>query len=96
VGAYLAQATAESVFDPGHPILGDGGWSVVPLALAVGLIVAIAVHAAEDVTAAGPARPTRWQVRVVAVSVIRRGSVDSPRPAPLALQAAGRAPPLQV
>jgi hypothetical protein len=91
---YLAQAAAESLSDPGHPIVGHGGWSVLPLSLAMGLVVAAATREADRVLCRAPVTPTRWHIRVAMFQVPGFASPPSPRRAPLASQAAGRAPPL--
>jgi hypothetical protein len=91
---YLAQASAESFFDPGHPVLGHGGWSVAPLALAVGLVIAVVTREADHAMLGGSTRGVTWQVRLTGVALIARAPWCALRRAPLASQAAGRAPPL--
>jgi hypothetical protein len=96
VAVYLAQATAESFFDPGHPIVGHGGWSVVPLALAVAGAIVVLTGAADRAVMAIAAPPiSRIVVTGPAQAVaVAPSPVAIKRPAPLASRSAGRAPPL--
>ncbi|MGD9736676.1 MAG: hypothetical protein AB7V58_13905 [Solirubrobacterales bacterium] len=101
LGIYALQELAEGILFAGHPpglhgVFGDGGLWALPLAAALGAVVALALRVAAvarrwaaglgDVEAA-PAdeRPRR---------VPRPAAVFMPVLAPLALAAAGRAPPL--
>jgi hypothetical protein len=96
VGTYLVQASAESFFDPGHPIIGHGGWSVVPLALAVGFVIAVVSREADRAVLSGPALPMTLCVRACElVRVLALSRASSRRPVPLAAKGAGRAPPLR-
>jgi hypothetical protein len=99
VGIYVVQELLEGLFAVGHPggmngVFGHGGWWAVPVALAVGAIVAALLRIAWTVVdaarrlaspppLAGPALLVR---RPLAVSLV-------PWP-PLAGAAAGRAPPV--
>jgi hypothetical protein len=70
VAIYVCQESLEGLFATGHPggligIFGYGGWWSVPAALAVGLVLAAALHGA------------RWVLREVAQR--RRPPVGSPR-----------------
>jgi hypothetical protein len=66
LGAYVAQEWLEGALAAGHPagpagVAGHGGWLAVPLALAIGLLVALLVRGAELAVAAIRARPApRW------------------------------------
>jgi hypothetical protein len=97
---YALQELAEGMLVAGHPgglhgVFGDGGLWAVPLSIALGAVVALAVRVAEatkrwvaslagEDAAPAPARPRR---------ALRPQPVFMPAPAPLALAAAGRAPP---
>jgi hypothetical protein len=99
LGIYTLQELCEGMLVSGHPgglhgVFGDGGLWAVPLTLALGAVVALALRVADAakrwVAARGedkppaPARPHRAR---------RPAPVFMPAPAPLALAAAGRAPP---
>jgi hypothetical protein len=100
LGIYALQELAEGMLVSGHPggfhgVFGDGGLWAVPLAVALGAVVALALRVADvakcwvasladEPEAPAPARPRRAP---------RPAPVFMPAPAPLALAAAGRAPP---
>ena len=96
--AYVGQESLEVLLHPGHPdglagVFGEGGWTALLLALAVGAVIALLLRGAGEaiVLAArrGRARACSWPRR-------REGR---PRPAvatasaPLARHLAGRSPP---
>jgi hypothetical protein len=63
VGLYSAQEATEGLLAAGHPagivgIFGHGGWIAVPLAVAAGLAVALALRIGERLEAGAPARLT--------------------------------------
>jgi hypothetical protein len=97
LAVYVGQELLEGALASGHPgglvgVLGGGGWIAIPASLAVGAVVALLLRAAEGALrlvgaraprvgrSAAPARPSRL--------------VDLRRAAPLAVLAAGRAPPV--
>jgi hypothetical protein len=92
---YLVQAGAESLFDPGHPILAHGGWSVAPLALGLGALIALATREADRaLRSAAPRRLLSTRILCpVAVPGTPAPDPARPRLAPLARGLAGRAPP---
>jgi hypothetical protein len=95
VAIYLTQASAESFFDPGHPIIGHGGWVVGPLALVVGFAIALASREAEHVVRRHAGRI----ISHITSAPVHRSLVTArpalrPRFAPLAMRGAGRAPPV--
>jgi hypothetical protein len=95
VAIYLTQASAESFFDPGHPIVGHGGWAVVPLAFVVGLAIALASREAAHAVS----RPAGRIISHIASAAVHRSPIAArpalrPRLAPLATRGAGRAPPV--
>lgn len=74
---FACQETLEGIFATGHPggfaaVFGDGGWWAVPLAVAIGLILALAFHGAW------------WVVRTLAAlsrrQAGRRSASVPPRP----------------
>jgi hypothetical protein len=99
---YSCQELLEGVLSSGHPegfggVFGDGGWWAVPLSLACGLVVAVALRGARAAIRWAAARhrgPTTSHRRLAPVSRPRRLAL--PRPVPLAGAAAGRSPPLAV
>jgi hypothetical protein len=97
---YCCQELLEGALSTGHPgglqgVFGEGGWLAVPLSLALGTVVALALRGAgaairwAATRARSPSRPHR---RPVPAPRPRR--IVLPRTAPLAATAAGRAPPL--
>ena len=103
LGIYALQELAEGMFVAGHPagwhgVFGDGGLWALPLAVALGAVVALALRVAAVARrwAAGLGRdeaaPTTQRPR----RALRPAPVFMPALAPLALAAAGRAPPLAV
>jgi hypothetical protein len=101
VGIYAAQELAEGMLAAGHPgglhgVFGDGGIWALPLSLAFGAVVALALRAADAAKrwAAGLAERDEPPARIRARRPLRPAPVFMPAPAPLALAAAGRAPPL--
>jgi hypothetical protein len=97
---FGGQELLEGALSPGHPaglegVFGDGGWIALPLAAAVGLLVAALVRGADAaLTASGRAQITlRLQLALDAGSILAaRPARRAPR-APLAGVGAGRAPP---
>src|SRR4051794_9136523 len=91
---YVAQEGFEGVFTPGHPIWAHGGWTVVPLAIAVGGLVALLVTGAEKALVAAAraanARAEDWSLARVASNVVSvvRIELDA-----VARHLVGRAPP---
>lgn len=97
VGIYAVQETLEGLFAPLHPngaagVVGHGGWWAVPAAAVVALVVVALLRGGHAVlrlaAASAPLRP-----RVHTPRAAFRTTPDLLAPAPLALAAAGRAPP---
>jgi hypothetical protein len=101
LAVYTGQELLEGFLATGHPgglvgVFGEGGWCVLPLAPAVGGVLALALrgaHAAELVLAAvSRVRPVRARV----LPMLLGAPPSEPSfavPGPLARAAAGRAPP---
>jgi hypothetical protein len=102
---YVAQETVEGLLDPGHPgglggVFGHGGLVAVPLALAIGGLIAVADHGARAALAA----PSR--LRATRATGLRAPATPPSRPTRpglhpragdlLARHLAGRAPPQTV
>lgn len=98
VAIYAAQETLEGLFAQGHPggftgVFGQGGWWSLPIAALVALAIALLVRVgaeleralADSTTSAFTPAPFRTR---------RPGTPQLVVPRPLALLAAGRAPPL--
>lgn len=96
--AYVGQESLEALLHPGHPgglasVLGEGGWTALVLAVAVGALIALLLRGASAAIVLAArrrrARPRSWPLR----------GEGRPRPAlssasaPLARHLAGRAPP---
>ncbi|HEV2592359.1 MAG TPA: hypothetical protein VGU02_10750 [Gaiellaceae bacterium] len=91
---FVLQETLEGLFATGHPggvagVLGHGGWWAIPLALAVGLLLALVLRVADRI-ARSPSRPP---VLRGAATLLFPDTVGPLRARPLATAAAGRAPP---
>ena len=99
LATYAMQETIEALATPGHPgLLAHGGWRAVPIALAVGGLVALGMRGARaaDLAAAEAARP--WSPATVTafaapVFACSAPAPPAPRPRVLARRLAGRAPP---
>jgi hypothetical protein len=97
VAVYVAQETLEGMLATGHPtgfagVFGHGGWWALPAALAVGLAIALALRTADAIVARVHRAGTSARARVRARTPPSYDCAFS-RAAPLALAAAGRAPP---
>jgi hypothetical protein len=101
LGIYAGQELLEGVLASGHPtglaaLAVNGGWSALPLAMALATVVALLLRGAAAVEALvarrGRARPRRPRaaVSVPVLPLLSRGP-DGP---PLARKLASRAPPL--
>jgi len=99
LAVYCGQELLEGVLSSGHPsgfaaLAVDGGWSALPLAVGLGLLVALALRgvAAAEALVAKRARARRGRVRAPRA---RRPRPDAERPliSVLALKLASRAPP---
>jgi hypothetical protein len=100
LGVYVVQETLEAVATSGHPsLLAHRGWIALPIAIAIGGVVALLLRGAHaaDVAVAAAARP--WSP-LAAVPVASRvfalplAPLAVPRTGVLARRLAGRAPPL--
>lgn len=97
VGVYAVQEFLEGLVAAGHPggvhgIVGHGGWWAGVLAVAVGAVVALLLRVATVVVEA-VARRFRPRHIAAGSTVVLRPAAGTPRPRPLALAHAGRAPP---
>jgi hypothetical protein len=98
VAVYCSQEALEGALARGHPagagaLLGDGGWAALPLAVALGLLLALVVRGAEraiDLAAEPPVRVAR-PLPAVSVGVAARGVRLRGRH--LARHLGGRSPP---
>jgi hypothetical protein len=95
---YAVQESLEGIFENGHPdglagVFGHGGWLAIPLALAIGAVIALLLRGAAAVVAAVARRAPRLRRRSPGTLVFRERPFFAPRLAPLALCSAGRAPP---
>jgi len=98
VAVYAVQEFLEGLVAAGHPagvhgIVGHGGWWAGVLAFAVGAVIALLLRVATVVVDA-VARRFRPRHIAAGTAVVLRPTVGAPRPRPLALAHAGRAPPL--
>lgn len=91
---YVLQETLEGFFATGHPggiagVFGNGGWWAIPLAIVVGLALALVLRVADALarTTAAPPVPRGASLLLFPDAVGRL------RARPLATAAAGRAPP---
>ncbi len=98
VAVYAVQEFLEGLVAAGHPggvhgIVGHGGWWAGVLAVAVGAVIALVLRVASVVVEAAARRFRPRRVAAGAAAVLR-AAAGTPRPRPLALAHAGRAPPL--
>jgi hypothetical protein len=97
---YAGQELTEGMLSRGHPtglaaVFGHGGLVAVPLAIALGLLVALVLRGARAVLGAAAERPAAAvprQRRLAAVIRLAAGPLLAPT-SPLAANLAGRAPP---
>jgi hypothetical protein len=79
VAAYAVQETLEGALAPGHPgglagVVGHGGWAAIPLAAAIGLVIALVVGGAQraiELAAEPPVRVARPRTLVSLGSTVR-------------------------
>ena len=95
---YAGQELLEGALSAGHPrgveaVLGGGGWWALPLALAIGLLVALLMRGADALVALVAARRGRPRRRPLTRPALP-ALIDLPTPGGLARHMAGRAPPL--
>ena len=98
VAVYSAQEWLEGSFEAGHPgglagIFGHGGWWAVPLAVAFGLVVALAPSRRLRRRRDGCEVMARRRLRLLISGLSRPAEVPSVRRAVLAGNSSGRAPP---
>jgi hypothetical protein len=97
---FALQESLEGVLSAGHPaglaaLTAHGGLVAVPLAVAVGALVALALRGASAAVAAAAGARRRVVIRPAPVPRPAEG-VGAPARSPLARHLAGRAPPLLV
>jgi hypothetical protein len=97
LGVFAVQETLEAALGGGHALalLGHHGWIAVLLAAAAGGVLTLFLRGARAVVAAVARRGARRRTTARAAIPPRRRPAPAVRPrvAPLALSAAGRAPP---
>ena len=91
---FTVQESLEGLLASGHPggfsgVFGHGGWWAIPVALAVGLLLALLLRVADALARTSVAPPVVRGARLL----FARAAVASLRARPLATAAAGRAPP---
>ena len=99
LAVYTVQEGLEGSFAPGHPagiagIYGHGGWTAILFAAALGLLVAVALRGAHVALHAIARRACGTRRPRAKTASPRPRPIALPRPAALAGNAAGRAPPL--
>lgn len=97
LATYGGQELLEGVLAPGHPagvgaLLAGGGWWALPLAAAVGLVVAVLLRTANAAVEAAWGRPRGSRARRL-VSASPPPTVDLPSLPLVGRHLAGRAPP---
>jgi hypothetical protein len=96
---FATQETLEGIFATGHPggfaaVFGDGGWWAVPVASAIGLVLALIFHGAWWVVRTlADLRRRRPPLRGVAAAQIRAAQTFLAAPAPLISGWSTRGPP---
>jgi len=95
---YAVQESLEGLLESGHPVglagvLGHGGWVAVPLALLLGLVVALLLRGAAAIVGYVAGRAPRGAPRRPARSLLRLPRISPAPLEPLACHLAGRGPP---
>jgi peptidoglycan biosynthesis protein MviN/MurJ (putative lipid II flippase) len=95
VAIYVTQEAIEGAFAPGHPVWAHGGWTVVPLAIVIGALIAL-VSAGADHALVKAAQRASTQYEHRRISSSRWRAVRGPHVVrdALARHLAGRAPPV--
>jgi hypothetical protein len=98
VAVYSAQEWLEGSFEAGHPgglagIFGHGGWWAIPLAVGIGLVVAVLLRAASVVVETVARLAARRRLQLMISGLSRPVEVPRFRRAVLAGNSSGRAPP---
>ena len=98
---FACQELVQGALHPDHPfgihgLLGHGGWTVVPLSLLLGGIVAIAVGVVRELERRWGYAGERLMVWPARARLVHTGAVLPACGRPLAENIAGRSPPLSV
>lgn len=101
---YSVQESIEGALSPGHPggvaaLVGNGGWSALPIALAVGALIALLARGARAAESVAAEAIHPWTARTLTVPREGRTSLPHvpdvlPRTRVIAFAIAGRAPPV--
>lgn len=97
---YSVQETIEGLTAAGHPgVLAHGGWIAVPIAMAVGGLIALGLRGVRAVDRAAVLAARPWSPRGATPTAppaltLPVAAPSAPRPCVLARWLAGRAPPL--
>jgi hypothetical protein len=96
-GVYTVQESLEGLFAAGHPggtagVVGHGGWWAIPASAAVAALVVALLRLGRAAVRLAAARAPRRR-RTASAPVVLPSFSPLLQPAPLALAAAGRAPP---
>lgn len=94
---YTVQESLEGLFAAGHPggaagVLGQGGWWAIPASGAVAALVVVLLRLGRAAVRLAASRAPRRR-RLAALPIVFPSLLPLRQPAPLALAAAGRAPP---
>ncbi len=95
---YAVQESLEGFLEAGHPVglggvLGHGGWVAVPLAVFLGLVVALLLRGAAAIVGYVAGQAARGALRRPARSLLRLPRISPAPLEPLACHLAGRGPP---
>jgi hypothetical protein len=100
VAVYCSQEWTEGVLAHGHPgglgaPFGNGGWLALPLAVVIGLLIALALRGAAAAIAVAARRRAALPLgeRSELLSPVARSVWSAPHDAPLARRLSPRAPP---
>jgi hypothetical protein len=102
LAVYCSQELLEGMFSAGHPngfaaLAAQRGWVALPLAIALGLLVALALRGAAAVEAHVASHARRMRIapaRSLLAGSLRPRHAERPRAGVLASKLASRAPPL--
>lgn len=101
LSAYALQESLEGALAPGHPdgagaLLGHGGWAALPLAVALGLAIALLARGAQGALELVAEPAVRVRTARPALSLTLAASRARPRTRRPVRRATARAPPLPI
>jgi hypothetical protein len=99
IALYCLQESVEGLLERGHPaglagVFGGGGWLAIPLAIVIGLVIALALRGADAALELARRPSPRPQRRALPTVSVRPAAWAGPVRNVAARHLAGRGPPL--